>query len=214
MCTSFYPVKNYGGAEYYHGSGPHCPPTSAYLEIKAPDATVCGAKSTFFNQALTISPDIIRKFQLLLLFTVSFVVVIVTAVRMPLIVSSHSVQDSRTLWASIEMLTACIVANAPILNNFYYEWKNRRRNGRDASFMEEEDGDDELRSGYSMKSKIPNVLLKRPQTGDGTGSVSAGQTRNASEESLTPPAAGRGPFVIEVSVPLPNSTFQESQLLH
>lgn len=132
----------------------------------------------------------------------SSAVIIVTVVRIPLIVVSHSVQDSRTLWASIEILTACVVANAPILNNFYYEWKNRRHNGRDAGVMDEEDRDDELRSGYSSKSKVPNVLMKRPPTRDAMKGMGKGYPRHTSEESFSPPAGGPGPFVIEVCVPL------------
>ncbi|KAF8417143.1 hypothetical protein EV426DRAFT_540687, partial [Tirmania nivea] len=72
---------------------------------------------------------LLRKVQLCLLFTVSFAVIIVTVIRIPLILNSAKMQNSRSLWASIEILASCAVANAPILNNFYFEWKNKRQGG-------------------------------------------------------------------------------------
>ncbi|RPA89582.1 hypothetical protein L873DRAFT_1721185 [Choiromyces venosus 120613-1] len=61
---------------------------------------------------------VMRKIQLFLLFGVGMFVVCVTIIRMPLIIGDHSIQQARTLWASIECLVACIVANAPVLNSF------------------------------------------------------------------------------------------------
>ncbi|KAG0634749.1 hypothetical protein HOY80DRAFT_894354 [Tuber brumale] len=60
---------------------------------------------------------IMRKIQLSLLFSVGMFVVSITIIRMPVIVGGGSLQKARTLWASIECLAACIVANAPVLNS-------------------------------------------------------------------------------------------------
>ncbi|RPB29266.1 hypothetical protein L211DRAFT_882255, partial [Terfezia boudieri ATCC MYA-4762] len=60
---------------------------------------------------------LLRKAQLSLLFMLSFAVIIVTVSRMPVILDSTTMQNSRSLWASIEILVSCVVANAPILNN-------------------------------------------------------------------------------------------------
>lgn len=123
---------------------------------------------------------------------------------MPLIVDSTTMQSSRTLWASIEIITACIVANAPILNSFYFEWKSKRRNARKGTQMGDEDqDDDELQSGYSLKSKLPNIHLKRTNADEHTGrSTGKCHARDLSEESLTR-TEGRdhGSFVIEVGTP-------------
>jgi hypothetical protein len=60
---------------------------------------------------------LIRKIQLFLLFGVGMFVVSITMIRMPVIINDKSAQKARTLWASIECLAACVVANAPVLNS-------------------------------------------------------------------------------------------------
>jgi hypothetical protein len=52
------------------------------------------------------------KIQLSFLFGIGLVVVIVTVLRIPLILVAAVSQRSRSMWASIEILCACIVANA------------------------------------------------------------------------------------------------------
>ncbi|WEW54905.1 hypothetical protein PRK78_000332 [Emydomyces testavorans] len=71
------------------------------------------------------------KLQLTLLFLVGTIVVVITITRLPLIFSNAGSQTSRTLWASIEIVCASIVANAA----FYYAlWKEIPRwRGRQAS---------------------------------------------------------------------------------
>ncbi|KAI5841210.1 hypothetical protein BZA05DRAFT_333598 [Tricharina praecox] len=70
---------------------------------------------------------VFRKVQLALLFCVSFFVISITVIRMPIIVGNGVAQKSRTLWASIEVMTACFVANAPVFNSFMHTVRNRRR---------------------------------------------------------------------------------------
>ncbi|KAH6955638.1 hypothetical protein BKA56DRAFT_706486 [Ilyonectria sp. MPI-CAGE-AT-0026] len=53
-----------------------------------------------------------HKIQLSFLFGIGFVVVAITISRVPLILISSVTQASRSLWASIEIVCACVVANA------------------------------------------------------------------------------------------------------
>ncbi|KAH7140916.1 hypothetical protein EDB81DRAFT_67651 [Dactylonectria macrodidyma] len=53
-----------------------------------------------------------NKLQLSLLFGIGIVVVAITIVRIPLIFMSSVTQSARSLWASVEIVCACIVANA------------------------------------------------------------------------------------------------------
>jgi hypothetical protein len=77
------------------------------------------------NVALIILPfpmlrhlrlDLKEKLQLGFLFSVGAVLVAITVLRLPLILNQSVSQRSRSMWASIEILCACIVANTP----FFY----------------------------------------------------------------------------------------------
>ncbi|KAI5803683.1 hypothetical protein EDC01DRAFT_465251 [Geopyxis carbonaria] len=111
-----------------------CRPIAVYWQI-FPDPGVC-VKATVqlvTMGALNIATDVIllaiplplvfaarmpviRKLQLLLLFCVSIFVIGITVIRMPIIIGSTSLQQARTLWASIECFAAALVANAPMFN--------------------------------------------------------------------------------------------------
>ncbi|KAI5788965.1 hypothetical protein DFH27DRAFT_216521 [Peziza echinospora] len=67
-----------------------------------------------------------RKLQLSVLFGVGIFLIAITVARMPVISDAPGMQQNRTLWASIEILAACLVANAPILNNFIQEFRHKR----------------------------------------------------------------------------------------
>ncbi|KEY65308.1 hypothetical protein S7711_01825 [Stachybotrys chartarum IBT 7711] len=56
------------------------------------------------------------KIQLTVLFGIGLLVVVITILRIPLILVSSISQRSRSMWASIEILCACIVANT----SFFY----------------------------------------------------------------------------------------------
>ncbi|KAF4994631.1 hypothetical protein FGRMN_5676 [Fusarium graminum] len=60
--------------------------------------------------------DIKEKLQLGILFSVGAVLVAITILRLPLILNESVSQKSRSMWASIEILCACVVANTP----FFY----------------------------------------------------------------------------------------------
>lgn len=59
-----------------------------------------------------------RKMQLVLLFSMSLLVVVVTLYRIPKVIDSHGSQRLRSLLASIELLIATGVANALVLGSF------------------------------------------------------------------------------------------------
>lgn len=67
---------------------------------------------------LKSSMSIKRKLQLVALFSMSLVLVVITASRMPLVVHKRGIQQYRTVWASSEILGATGVSNAIILGSF------------------------------------------------------------------------------------------------
>jgi len=52
-----------------------------------------------------------QKIQLGILFSIGLIVVSITILRLPLILSQSVTQKARSTWASIEIMCACIVAN-------------------------------------------------------------------------------------------------------
>ncbi|QPC70655.1 hypothetical protein HYE68_001407 [Fusarium pseudograminearum] len=85
------------------------------------------------NVALIILPfpmlrhlrlDLKEKLQLGFLFSVGAVLVAITILRLPLILNQSVSQRSRSMWASIEILCSCIVANTPF---FYALVKDLKR---------------------------------------------------------------------------------------
>jgi len=59
-----------------------------------------------------------RKVQLVLLFSLSLVVVAITLYRVPQIIQAHGSQQSRSLYASVELLFATAASNALVLGSF------------------------------------------------------------------------------------------------
>ena len=59
-----------------------------------------------------------RKFQLVSLFSLSIIMIGVTATRMPKVISHQGRQQYRTVWASCEILASAAVSNAVILGSF------------------------------------------------------------------------------------------------
>jgi hypothetical protein len=59
-----------------------------------------------------------RKVQLVALFSMSLVLVVITAARIPLVIDKRGLQQYRTVWASSEILAATGVSNAIILGSF------------------------------------------------------------------------------------------------
>ncbi|KAK1755805.1 hypothetical protein QBC47DRAFT_197136 [Echria macrotheca] len=59
-----------------------------------------------------------RKIQLVLLFSLSLVVVAITLYRIPQIIEDHGSQQSRSLYASVELLFATAASNSLVLGSF------------------------------------------------------------------------------------------------
>ncbi|PGH09222.1 hypothetical protein AJ79_05751 [Helicocarpus griseus UAMH5409] len=85
------------------------------------------------------SLDFQAKLQLTLLFLVGTLVVAITITRLPLILRHEVAQSIRSLWASIEIVCASVVANA----SFYYalwqgssRWRNPPSNADSATHFQ------------------------------------------------------------------------------
>ncbi|EHA52478.1 hypothetical protein MCOR27_002954 [Pyricularia oryzae] len=68
-----------------------------------------------------------RKVQLVALFMLGLFVIIITAVRLPINHDQADSQLSRTTWASVELVVAAFVVNAPTL---YGLWNKRRQESK------------------------------------------------------------------------------------
>ncbi|WQF85204.1 hypothetical protein CDEST_10218 [Colletotrichum destructivum] len=68
------------------------------------------------------------KFQLILLFSIAGLVVVITIMRLPMILNQAVSQRSRSMWASIEILCACVVANTA----FFYALLKDYQRGHDS----------------------------------------------------------------------------------
>ena len=58
------------------------------------------------------------KIRLCLLFALSIILIVITAYRVPSVISNHSLQQYRSVWASGEILAAAAVSNAIVLGSF------------------------------------------------------------------------------------------------
>lgn len=59
-----------------------------------------------------------RKISLISLFSMSIILIAITAARIPLVIQKHGLQQYRTVFASSEILAATVVSNAIILGSF------------------------------------------------------------------------------------------------
>ncbi|KAM5362624.1 hypothetical protein ACJZ2D_012453 [Fusarium nematophilum] len=69
-----------------------------------------------FPTLRAVQLDLKTKVQLGFLFSIGGVVIIITTLRLPLILNQSLSQKSRSIWAAVEILCACIVANT----SFFY----------------------------------------------------------------------------------------------
>ncbi|KAJ5696917.1 hypothetical protein N7536_007329 [Penicillium majusculum] len=70
----------------------------------------------------------IEKIQLAILFAVGLFIVAVTIARLPQNAKNSTAQVNRTTWASVELLAAAIVANAPVLYGLLKGQRQRSKN--------------------------------------------------------------------------------------
>jgi hypothetical protein len=81
------------------------------------------------NNASTDLHSVYRKIQLAIIFSVGIFVIAVTSARLPLIFDRGNRQATRSIWASIEMGTACLVSNV----GFFYALGKDVKNGHSNS---------------------------------------------------------------------------------
>ncbi|KAH7146600.1 hypothetical protein B0J13DRAFT_552338 [Dactylonectria estremocensis] len=66
-----------------------------------------------------------HKFQLSVLFGIGLITIAITIVRIPLIFMSSVTQSARSLWASVEVVCACVVANAAFFYAIVKDFQSR-----------------------------------------------------------------------------------------
>ncbi|KAK4103483.1 hypothetical protein N658DRAFT_275899 [Parathielavia hyrcaniae] len=94
-----------------------------------------------------------RKFQLVLLFSLSLAPVIVTIYRVPRIIEDHGSQQTRSLYASIELLFATGAANALVLGSFV-----RDRGVKKRRFKYDSIATGSVDRSSAIESRRPTVL--------------------------------------------------------
>lgn len=80
-----------------------------------------------------------RKLQLLSLFSLSTIMIAVTATRIPAVIQAAGRQQYRTVWASCEILAATFVSNAVVLGSFVRDKGSKRNKYRSHSVAESAD---------------------------------------------------------------------------
>ena len=100
--------------------GPHC--RQGYLQL-----ITMGTADIITDILLIIFPLVVviqshfpwkRKVSLVLLFSMSITLVVITALRIPYVIAHKSLQQYRTVWASVEILAASAISNAIQLGSF------------------------------------------------------------------------------------------------
>ena len=105
-----------------------------------------------------------RKIKFYILFTLGIFVIVVTIVRLPINSLNKSSQVNRTTWATVELLTAAIVVNAPTLHGL---WNASRQ--KSSTLQENSD-----RSDHAMES----WRARDPQTVNADSDASAVDLRH------------------------------------
>ncbi|KAH8686371.1 hypothetical protein BGZ61DRAFT_533913 [Ilyonectria robusta] len=118
-----------------------------------------------------------HKGQLSVLFGIGIIVVAITIVRIPLIFMSSVTQSSRSLWASIEILCACVVANAAFFYAIVKDLQSRSHSHGSSNNMP---SNDFYLQSLQSTSRAPNERKRgevveqidleesRPPTGNGS----------------------------------------------
>ncbi|KAH7379948.1 hypothetical protein BKA64DRAFT_736545 [Cadophora sp. MPI-SDFR-AT-0126] len=76
---------------------------------------------------ITVRLSVVKKLQLGFLFSIGFMIIIITAIRIPFTVGSKSSETFRITWTTGEFLAATFVANAPKLYSFRHLMKRRNK---------------------------------------------------------------------------------------
>ncbi|KAK4503716.1 hypothetical protein PRZ48_004631 [Zasmidium cellare] len=111
-----------------------------------------------------------RKLQMTLLFSMSIIMIGITATRMPMVIDHRGRQQYRTVWASCEILASASVSNAVILGSFLRD-KGTKKNKYKT---------------FSVSDSIDRVSTRRP-------TLVALQTIDSDEDLFRTLAGGRLP---------------------
>jgi hypothetical protein len=87
-----------------------------------------------------------RKFQLVSLFSLSVILIVVTALRVPKVISKDGRQQYRTVWASAEILASTAVSNTVIIGSFLRDKGTKKNKYR----------------SHSVSDSIENSSVRRP----------------------------------------------------
>ncbi|KAL9089639.1 MAG: hypothetical protein Q9165_005671 [Trypethelium subeluteriae] len=100
--------------------GPHCRQGFAQLLTMGIADIITDVLLVAFPVPIILrsSMPLKRKLSLVLLFGLSFILIIITAYRMPAVIRHQGRQQYRTVWASAEMLAATAVSNALVIGSF------------------------------------------------------------------------------------------------
>lgn len=151
-----------------------CQPFSHYWQVLPDPGGHCrqGYANLFTNGVCNVLTDVLlvalpvpliimstmtlkRKVQLVLLFSLSLLVCVVTLYRIPTVVEAHGSQQRRSLLASIELLVATAAANALVLGSFVRDRGVKKRRYKYGSIAGDSHGGTE--SDHRPGSRRPTV---------------------------------------------------------
>ena len=100
--------------------GPHCRQGFAQLLTMGIADIITDVLLVIFPIPIILrcSMPLKRKFSLIMLLGLSFILIVISAYRMPAVIRHQGRQQYRTVWASADMLAATIVSNALVLGSF------------------------------------------------------------------------------------------------
>ncbi|KAG4438043.1 hypothetical protein IFR05_006457 [Cadophora sp. M221] len=133
--------------------------------------------------------SILKKLQLGFLFSIGFMIIIITAVRIPLTVQSKASETFRITWTTGEFLAATFVANAPKLYSFRHLMQRRNstsfgnvnRTGPHIQQM------DDLETPAVSITEVATMRVKQ--------SDSSGNSRSVDQSVDTTPGGGDRPLM-------------------
>ncbi|KAL2060559.1 hypothetical protein VTL71DRAFT_9200 [Oculimacula yallundae] len=141
---------------------------------------------------VTVRLSLIKKLQLGFLFSIGFMIIIITAVRIPFTVGSKSSETFRITWTTGEFLAATFVANAPKLYSFRHllqrrhstSFGNVHRTGPHAPQM------DDLETPAVSITEVATIRMKQ--------SDSSGTSRSVDRSMNNISGVGERPAMSEV----------------
>ncbi|EME83441.1 uncharacterized protein MYCFIDRAFT_154038 [Pseudocercospora fijiensis CIRAD86] len=121
--------------------GPHCRQGYAQLLVMGTCDIVTDILLIAFPIPVVLTSGVSwkRKLQMVLLFSLSLIMIGVTAARIPEVIDKHGRQQYRTVWASCEILAATAVSNAVILGSMLRDKGTKKNKFRSHSITESSD---------------------------------------------------------------------------